>query len=95
MNNRPDLLTEATLVRAFKIYLEQIKAPQITLSQPTTSMVVDPSVRLDLFRSSKSDLSWQQLSLEMFLLMRKLTKPSLLLNKNCMILFVVPENMHQ
>ena len=95
MNNRPDLLSEATLVRAFKIYLEQIKAPQVTLSAPTTSMVVDPSVRLDLLRSSKSGLLLLLPSSEMSHSIRRLTKLSLRLKKNCMILFVVPENTPQ
>jgi len=45
MNNRPDLLSEASLVRAFKIYLEQIKTPVVTLSKPTTSLTIDPSVK--------------------------------------------------
>lgn len=45
MNNRPDLLTEATLTRAFKIYLQQIKTPIVTLTPPTTTMTIDPSVK--------------------------------------------------
>lgn len=45
MNNRPDLLTEATLVRAFKIYLEEATTPLLTLSPVTTSMVVEPAVK--------------------------------------------------
>ena len=46
MNNRPDLLSEASLVRAFKIYLGLIETPQVTLSAPTTSITIDPSVLL-------------------------------------------------
>jgi len=45
MNNRPDLLTEATLVRTFKIYLEQIQTPELRLTQPKLSITVDPSVK--------------------------------------------------
>jgi phenylalanyl-tRNA synthetase beta chain len=45
MNNRPDLLSEASLVRAFRIYLQQIDIPEVTLSQPTTSITIDPSVK--------------------------------------------------
>jgi hypothetical protein len=44
MNNRPDLLSEASLVRAFKIYLNKIKTPVVTLTKPTTTMTIDPSV---------------------------------------------------
>ena len=62
MNNRPDLLTEATLTRAFKIYLQQIKPPQIVLSQPTTSIVVDPSVSSFSLRFIRFALSWLQQS---------------------------------
>lgn len=45
MNNRPDLLTEATLVRTFKIYLEYIKTPELRLSEPKYSITVEPSVK--------------------------------------------------
>ena len=44
MNNRPDLLTEATLVRTFKIYLEKIETPELKLTAPTLSLTIDPSV---------------------------------------------------
>lgn len=45
MNNRPDLLTEATLVRTFKIYLKQIETPELKLTAPKLSITVDPSVK--------------------------------------------------
>lgn len=45
MNNRPDLLTEATLVRTFKIYLEQIETPELKLTPAKLSITVDPSVK--------------------------------------------------
>lgn len=45
MNNRPDLLTEASLTRIFKIYLGQSETPELKLTQPTTKIVVDPSVK--------------------------------------------------
>ncbi len=45
MNNRPDLLTEASLTRIFKIYLSQINAPELKLTAPTTKIIVDPSVK--------------------------------------------------
>ena len=95
MNNRPDLLTEATLVRAFKIYLEQIKTPTVTLSPATTSMIVDPSVNNRLFRSNRSVLSLQLLFFEMFLLIKKNIKLSLLPKRSFTILFVEQENTHQ
>ena len=57
MNNRPDLLTEASLTRIFKIYLSQIETPELKLTAPTTKIVVDQSVNIKLFRSSKSGLS--------------------------------------
>jgi hypothetical protein len=44
MNNRPDLLTEMSLTRVFKIYLGLIDTPCMTLAQPTTRIIVDPSV---------------------------------------------------
>ena len=44
MNNRPDLLTEASLTRIFKIYLGMMDTPEMKLSPPTTKIVVDPSV---------------------------------------------------
>lgn len=44
MNNRPDLLTEATLTRTFKVYLQKMEAPQLTLTPHTTQIIVDPSV---------------------------------------------------
>ncbi len=44
MNNRPDLLSEASLVRAFKVYLQQQEAPVVTLSAPTTSITIEPAV---------------------------------------------------
>lgn len=44
MNNRPDLLTEATLVRAFKIYLGLSEVPSVVLTKPTTQITIDPSV---------------------------------------------------
>ena len=44
MNNRPDLLTEASLTRTFKIYLGLIPTPVMQLSKPTTKIIVDPSV---------------------------------------------------
>lgn len=45
MNNRPDLLTEASLTRIFKIYKSKIQTPELKLTKPTTSIVVDPSVK--------------------------------------------------
>lgn len=44
MNNRPDLLTEATLVRAFKIYLGLSEVPSVVLTKSTTQITIDPSV---------------------------------------------------
>jgi hypothetical protein len=44
MNNRPDLLTEASLTRIFKIYLGMIETPEMKLSKPTTKIVIDQSV---------------------------------------------------
>ncbi len=44
MNNRPDLLTEATLTRAFKLYLELMETPSMKLSKPLHQIVVEPSV---------------------------------------------------
>ena len=58
MNNRPDLLSEITLTRTLRIYLEQIETPRMTLSKPTTKIVVDPSVIAKIFRSSKSGRTW-------------------------------------
>ena len=88
MNNRPDLLTEATLTRAFKIYLQQMKPPQVVLTPPTTSMTVDPSVPSYSSRFTKFVHSLPQPSSEMFLSMRRPTKPSLLPKKNFTIPFV-------
>lgn len=45
MNNRPDLLTEATLVRTFKIYLQLIETPTVKLTPSTTRIVVEDSVK--------------------------------------------------
>ena len=45
MNNRPDLLSEASLVRAFKLYLGQSEVPEVVLTAPTTSITIDPSVK--------------------------------------------------
>lgn len=45
MNNRPDLLTEASLTRIFKIYQSNLETPELKLSKPTTSIVVDQSVK--------------------------------------------------
>ena len=95
MNNRPDLLTEATLVRAFKIYLEQIKTPTVTLSPATTSMIVDPSVNNHLFRSNRFVPLLQLPFLETFLSIKKNIKLSLLPKRSFTILFVEQENMHQ
>ena len=92
MNNRPDLLTEATLTRAFKIYLEQIKTPEVTLTEPTTSMVVDPSVPHSSLRSIRSVPSWLQPSSETSLSIRRPTKPSSRLRRNFMIPSAEPEN---
>ena len=50
MNNRPDLLTEATLVRAFKIYLGLSEVPYVVLTKPTTQITIDPSVIFGSFR---------------------------------------------
>jgi hypothetical protein len=50
MNNRPDLLTEATLVRAFKIYLGLSEVPSVVLTKPTTQITIDPSVIFGSFR---------------------------------------------
>lgn len=47
MNNRPDLLTEASLTRIFKIYQSNLETPELKLSKPTTSIVVDQSVNID------------------------------------------------
>ena len=44
MNNRPDLLTEASLTLIIKIYLQKIQTPELKLTKPTTKIVVDPSV---------------------------------------------------
>lgn len=44
MNNRPDLLTETSLTRIFKIYLSQMQTPTLKLTKPTTKIIVDPSV---------------------------------------------------
>jgi hypothetical protein len=95
MNNRPDLLSEASLVRAFKLYLGKIKAPVVTLSAPTTSMTIDPSVTVDLIRSNKSGLLLQLLFSEMLILMKRHTKLSLLPNKNFTIPFAGPASMLQ
>lgn len=45
MNNRPDLLTETSLTRIFKIYLSQMQTPTLKLTKPTTKIIVDPSVK--------------------------------------------------
>ena len=45
MNNRPDLLSEASLVRAFKLYLGQSEVPEVVLTAPSTSITIDPSVK--------------------------------------------------
>lgn len=50
MNNRPDLLSEASLVRAFKIYLGKAEIPRVVLTQPTTSITIDQSVCIVLVR---------------------------------------------
>jgi phenylalanyl-tRNA synthetase beta chain len=44
MNNRPDLLSEASLVRAFKLYLGRADLPEVVLTAPTTSITIEPSV---------------------------------------------------
>ena len=95
MNNRPDLLTEATLVRAFKIYLEQIKTPTITLAPHTTQMVIDHSVLLLKLRLNRSDLSLLLLSSETSPSTKKHIKLSSQPNKNFTILFAELENMHR
>lgn len=48
MNNRPDLLTEMSLTRILKIYLGQIETPEMTLTKPTTQIVVHPSVYISI-----------------------------------------------
>jgi hypothetical protein len=56
MNNRPDLLTENSLTRVFKIYMGSEQTPEITLSKPTTQMIIDPSVNIKLFRSKELEI---------------------------------------
>lgn len=95
MNNRPDLLTEATLVRAFKIYLGLSEVPYVVLTKPTTQITIDPSVIFGSFRWNKLDHSLQLPFSETWLLMKRHTKRLLQLKKSFMILFVEPESMHQ
>lgn len=40
MNNRPDLLAETSLARAFKVYLQEEKTPRVKLLPPTISIIV-------------------------------------------------------
>ena len=94
MNNRPDLLSEASLVRAFKIYLGHIKTPSVTLSAPTTSLVIDPSVLQKIFRWTKSGHLLLLLSLETLLSIKKPIKLLSLLSRSFTILFVELESTH-
>jgi len=94
MNNRPDLLSEASLVRAFKIYLGHIKTPTVTLSEPTTSLVIDPSVLQKIFRLNRSGHLLLLLYSETLLSIKKPIKLLLLHSKSFMIRFVEPESTH-
>lgn len=55
MNNRPDLLAETSLARAFKVYLEKEVTPKVKITPPKISIIVEPSVILYLFRSKNID----------------------------------------
>ena len=95
MNNRPDLLTEASLSRIFKIYLEKIETPTLKLSKPTTKIVVDPSVNIHSLRLNKSVHSLLQLCEGTSNSQIEPIKHSLMLNKSSTQHFVEHVNMLQ